>query len=131
VSTPVNPQIYLLKTRTPVKIGTITANNTPVQFGVAETASYRGQLIIVVPSGATIVTAQLSASIDGGLFGGSGNSWFQISPATTFTAGGFTGDNSVVFGARYDVSGMSGGVFAFGFTASTGLTSCSVWALIG
>ena len=85
----------------------------------------------MVPSGVTTVTAQLSASIDGGVFGASGNAWFQISPATTFTAGGFTGDNSAVYAARFDCSGMSGATFAFGFTANTGLTSAPVWGLIG
>jgi hypothetical protein len=55
------------------------------------------------------------------------NSWFQVT-RTALTAGGFTGDDSVVLGARYGVSGMSGSVLPF--TASAGLNSCPIWALI-
>jgi hypothetical protein len=127
MSTPVNSQIVLLRTRIPVLIGSITALNAPVQFGVSETSSYRGQLTLVVPSGVTTATTVLEASIDNAA------SWFVITAtASIYTlTGQFTGDTAPIIANRYDVSGMSGAQFRFGFTAQTGLTTATVWGLIG
>jgi hypothetical protein len=125
MSTPANSQIVLLRTRIPVQIGSITALNAPVQFGVSETSSYRGQLTVVVPSGVTTATAVLQASIDNAA------SWFLITATAYTLTGQFTGDTASIIANRYDVSGMSGAQFRFGFTAQTGLTTAPVWGLIG
>lgn len=125
MSTPANPQIVLLRLRIPVLIGSIVAVNAPVQFGVSETSSYRGQLTLVVPTGVTTATAVLEASIDNAA------SWFVITATAYTLTGEFTGDTAAVFASRYDISGMSGAQFRFGFTAQTGLTTAPVWGLIG
>src|SRR6266436_8107247 len=105
MSTPANTQITLLRTRIPVLIGNIIATNAPVQFGVSETSSYRGQITLVVPSGVTTATAILEASIDGGA------SWFVITATAYTLTGQFTGDTAPIVANRYDVSGMSGAQF--------------------
>jgi len=125
MSTPVNSQIVLLRTRIPVLISNITQNSVPVQFGVSETSGYRGQLTLVVPSGFSTATAVLEASIDGG------TSWFVIAPVAYTLTGQLSGDVASIVANRYDISGMSGAQFRFGFTASTGLTTAPVWGLIG
>jgi hypothetical protein len=91
MSTPVNPQIVLIRPRIPVLLGTIVALNAPAQFGVPETIAGRGQLnISAYQSGPSGVTALLEASIDQGV------SWFSIpATATFFGTTTMTGDTGV------------------------------------
>jgi hypothetical protein len=79
MSSPVNTQIVLLHPRIPVLVGSIIALNTPVQFGVVESLTPRGQSSIsAYQSGLSAVTAVLECSIDQGV------SWFSI-PATALS----------------------------------------------
>jgi len=76
MSSPGNTQIVLLRPSIPVLVGALIALNAPVQFGVCESVTPRGQLSIsAYQSGLSAVTAVLECSIDQGV------SWFSI-PAT-------------------------------------------------
>ena len=123
----VNSQIILLRPRIPVLLGALIALNAPVQFGVCESLTPRGQLSIsAYQSGLSAVTAVLECSIDQGV------SWFSVPSTSTFYGTTvFTGDTAAIVASRYDVSGLSGSQMRFGFTAATGLTSCPIYALQG
>jgi|HubBroStandDraft_6_1064221.scaffolds.fasta_scaffold1785609_2 hypothetical protein len=127
MSSPVNVQIVLLRPRIPVLIGSLIALNSPVQFGVCESLTPRGQLSIsAYQSGLSAVTALLECSIDQGV------SWFSIPATSTFYGTTtLTGDTAAIVASRYDVSGLCGSQMRWGFTAATGLTSCPVYALQG
>jgi hypothetical protein len=127
MSSPVNVQIVLLRPRIPVPLGSIIALNAPVQFGVVESLTPRGQLSLsAYQSGLSAVTAVLECSIDQGV------SWFSIPATSTFYGTTvFTGDTAAIVANRYDVSGLCGSQMRWGFTAATGLTSCPVFALQG
>jgi hypothetical protein len=127
MSSPVNTQIILLRPRIPVLLGSLVALNAPVQFGVCESMTPRGQLSIsAYQSGLSAVTAVLECSIDQGV------SWFSIPSTSTFYGTTvFTGDTAAIVANRYDVSGLCGSQMRWGFTAATGLTSCPVYALQG
>jgi hypothetical protein len=127
MSSPVNTQIILLRPRIPVLLGSIVALNGPVQFGVCESSSVRGQLTLsAYQAGLWAVTAVLECSIDQGV------SWFSIPATTTFYgATTFTSDTAAIVANRYDVSGLCGSQMRWCFTAATGLTSCPVYALQG
>jgi hypothetical protein len=130
----------LLKTRIPKLLGSLTALNAPLQFGIPDVTNvYRGQRVIVASAAGAVTTPTwvLECSIDQGL------SWFLISPAIVLTAstptyglpyalsGQVTGDNAPVYAARYDVSGLSGSTLKFGLTAGTGITALPIFALVG
>jgi hypothetical protein len=127
MSSPVNTQIILLRPRVPVLVGALIALNAPVQFGVCESLTPRGQLTLTAyQAGLSAVTAVLEASIDQGI------SWFSIPATSTFYGTTtLTGDTAAIVANRYDVSGLCGSQMRFGFTAATGLTSCPVYALQG
>jgi hypothetical protein len=127
MSSPVNAQIVLLRPRIPILLGTLIALNAPVQFGVVESVTPRGQLSIsAYQAGLSAVTAVLECSIDQGV------SWFSIPSTSTFYGTSvFTGDTAAIVANRYDVSGLCGSQMRFGFTAATGLTSCPVYGLQG
>lgn len=112
----------------PTPLGSISALNTPLQFAAPiDSATYRGQLTIHVPTGAvTTPTWLLEGSIDGGA------TWFVITAATYTLTGLFTGDTAPIFAARYDISGLgAGAIFKFGLTAGTAITALSVFAHVG
>jgi hypothetical protein len=127
MSSPVNTQTALLRPRIPVLLGSLIALNSPVQFGVCESLTPRGQLSIsAYQAGLSAVTAVLECSIDQGV------SWFSIPSTSTFYGTTtLTGDTAAIVANRYDVSGQCGSQMRFGFTAATGLTSCPVYALQG
>jgi hypothetical protein len=127
MSSPVNAQIVLLRPRIPILLGTLIALNAPVQFGVVESVTPRGQLSIsAYQAGLSAVTAVLECSIDQGV------SWFSIPSTSTFYGTSvFTDDTAAIVANRYDVSGLCGSQMRFGFTAATGLTSCPVYGLQG
>jgi hypothetical protein len=127
MSSPVNSQIFILRPRVPVLVGSIVGLNAPVQFGVPETIAGRGQLTLsAFQTGLSAVTAVLECSID------QGESWFSIAATSTFYGTTvFTGDTAAIVAMRFDVSGLCGSQMRFGFTAATGLTSCPVYALQG
>jgi len=130
----------LLKTRIPKLLGSISALNAPLQFGIPDVTNvFRGQLIIVASAAGAVTgpTWVLEGSIDQGL------SWLLISPSIVLTAstptyglpyaltGQFTGDAAPIYAARYDVSGLSGSTLKFGLSAGTGITALPIYALVG
>jgi len=127
MSSPVNTQIIILRPRIPVLLGSLIALNTPVQSGVCESLTPRGQFTLsAYQAGLSAVTALLECSIDQGV------SWFSIPATSTFYGTTvFTGDTAAIVANRYDVSGLFGSQMRWGFTAATGLTSCPVYALQG
>jgi hypothetical protein len=104
-----------------------SALNNPVQFGVCESQTPRGQLTIsAYQAGLSTVTAVLECSIDQGV------SWYSMPATSTFHGTTvFTGDTAAIIASRYDVFGLCGSQMRRGFTAATGLTSCPVYALQG
>jgi hypothetical protein len=122
----------VIKTRVAVNLGSISAVNTPVTFGLGDmTFNYRGFLTIMGGSGGAVTTPTyiLEASLDQGV------SWFAIPANTTQPAvvtGTFlTGDTAALFVNQYNVSGLSGALFHFGLTAGSAITAIPIWALVG
>lgn len=120
----------LVPLRTPTSLGTISATNAPLQFGLPQTTQlYRGWLTIVAAGGAvTGPTWVLEASLD------QGATWFAIPANTTqpiVLTGLTSGDTAALSATQYNVSGLSGALFKFGLTAGTGITATTVYALVG
>jgi hypothetical protein len=68
MSIPANSQIVLLRPRIPVLLDALISLNAPVQFGVVESLTPRGQLSIsAYQSGLSAVTAVLECSINQGV----------------------------------------------------------------
>lgn len=103
--------------------GNLTANNTPLQFGVNDLTP-RQQLVISVGGSITTPTFALEASIDGG------STWFVITGTALTLTGQFTGDTAAIFATRYDVSGLVGAQFRFGTTAGSAFTNAAVTVLL-
>jgi hypothetical protein len=120
----------LVPLRTPTKIGTIAAINTPLQFGIPQTTQlFRGFLTVVGSGGAvTTPTWILEGSLD------QGATWFAIPANTTqpiVLTGLTSGDTASLVANQYNISGLSGALFKFGATAGTGWTVTTVYALVG
>ena len=119
-----------LKPRVAESLGSISALNTPVQFGSPDiTSVYRGVVTITAAGGAvTGPTWILQASIDNGL------TWFVIPAQTTLPitpTGVVTGSTAVLAALQYNISGLGGMLFEFALTAGTGITATTIWATVG
>jgi hypothetical protein len=114
MSSPVNTQIIILRPRIPVLLGSLIALNTPVQSGVCESLTPRGQFTLsAYQAGLSSVTALLECSIDQGV------SWSSIPATSTFYGTTvLTGDTAAIVANRYDVSGLFGSQMRWGFTAA-------------
>lgn len=121
MSTPSNSMV-VVSPRVAKLLGNLTANNTPLQFGLAELTP-RQQLVINVSGSITTPTFVLEASIDGG------STWFVVAGTALTLTGQFTGDTASLFATRYDISGLVGAQFRFGTTAGSGFTNAAVTAL--
>jgi hypothetical protein len=116
----------------PVKLGTLTAIDTAVQFSIPEPSrDHQGYMAIQVPSGlgGTII-AVLEVSLDGGV------TWGVQPPAPAGIGGEgigtpMVGDIAAKFAATYVMSGLAGATLRFGFTSTTTITSADVWVMIG
>lgn len=121
MSTPSNT-IVVVSPRIAKLLGNLTANNTPLQFGLADLTP-RQQLTISVGGSITTPTFVLEASIDGG------STWFVVAGTALTLTGQFTGDTPAIFASRFDVSGLIGAQFRFGTTAGSAFTNASVTVL--
>lgn len=120
----------ILKTRVITKLGSLTALTDYFQFGLGDTTqTYRGNLTVQGSGGAiTGPTWVLEGSLDQGV------SWFVVPANTTqpiVLTGQFSGDTAALFANQYNVSGLAGGLFKFGASAGTAITSIDVYALVG
>lgn len=121
---------FVVKDRVAQNVGSISALNTPVVFGLPDTSqTYRGQVTIVGNGGtATGPTWVLEGSIDNGA------TWFVVPAQTTLPlalTGQMTGDTAPLFALQYNVSGLGGALFHYGLSAGTGITATTVWVLVG
>jgi hypothetical protein len=121
---------FVVKDRVAQNVGSISALNTPVVFGLPDMSqTYRGQVTIVGNGGtATGPTWVLEGSIDNGA------TWFVVPAQTTLPlalTGQMTGDTAPLFALQYNVSGLGGALFHFGLSAGTSLTATTVWVLVG
>ena len=121
---------FVVKDRVAQNVGSISALNTPVVFGLPDTSqTYRGQVTIVGNGGAvTGPTWVLEGSIDNGA------TWFVVPAQTTLPlalTGQMTGDTAPLFANQYNVSGLGGALFHYGLSAGTGITATTVWVLVG
>jgi hypothetical protein len=121
---------FVVKDRVAQNVGSISALNTPVVFGLPDMSqTYRGQVTIVGKGGtATGPTWVLEGSIDNGA------TWFVVPAQTTLPlalTGQMTGDTAPLFALQYNVSGLGGALFHFGLSAGTSLTATTVWVLVG
>lgn len=123
------PNIPALTRGKPAKIGTLTAINQAVQWSVPEPSrDHQGFMVIQVPTGATgTVTAILEVSLDGGV------TWAGWPVGTQGTTGSspLSGDTQASFTANYQIQGMAGAAFRFGFSGATTVTSADVYVLVG
>ena len=119
----------VLKSRVAVKLGSLSAINTSVAFGLGDTTqTYEGTLFIVASGGAvTTPTWVLEASLD------QGTTWFILPATSTSLAltGLLSGDTAALFAGQYTVSGLSGALFKFGATAGSAWTATNIYALVG
>ena len=121
---------FVVKDRVAQNVGSISALNTPVVFGLPDMSqTYRGQVTIVGNGGAvTGPTWVLEGSIDNGA------TWFVVPAQTTLPlalTGQMTGDTAPLFANQYNVSGLGGALFHYGLSAGTGITATTVWVLVG
>jgi hypothetical protein len=121
----------IIKPRYVQTIGSISAINTPLPFGVSDLSqAYRGQLTLTGASTGAVSTPTwvLEGSID------NGSTWFVIPAQTTLPialTGQMTGDTAPLFALQYNISGLGGALFHFGLSAGTGITAFTVSAYIG
>lgn len=104
----------------------LTATEQAVQFtlGFVDLFNQR-KLTIHVVGTITTPTGVLEASLDGGA------TWFVLGNGTDYAlTGQLTGDAAAAFAGHYDVSGLGGALFHFGFTAGTFTGNADVWAEI-
>ena len=121
---------FVVKDRVAQNVGSISALNAPVVFGLPDMSqTYRGQVTIVGNGGAvTGPTWVLEGSIDNGA------TWFVVPAQTTLPlalTGQMTGDTAPLFANQYNVSGLGGALFHYGLSAGTGITATTVWVLVG
>jgi hypothetical protein len=121
---------FVVKDRVAQNVGTVSALNTPVVFGLPDMSQTYTGLVTVVGNGgaATGPTWVLEGSIDGG------STWFVIPAQSTLPiaiTGQMTGDTAPLFANQYNVAGLGGALFHFGLSAGTGLTATTVWVLVG
>jgi len=121
----------VIKSRVAQNIGSISAINTPLPFGLADTSqTYTGRVTITGGSTGAVTgpTYVLEGSIDNGL------TWFLIPANSTqpiTISGQLTGDTAPLFANQYNVSGLGGALFHFGLSAGTGITAIPVWVMVG
>lgn len=122
MSSPSNA-IVTLRPRIPASLGNLTANNTPLQFGIGDMTS-RQTLVVTVGGSITTPTFVLETSID------NGSTWFVITGTAFTLTGQFTGDNAGIFASRFDISGLVGAQFRFGTTAGSAFSNAAVTVIL-